>query len=79
MLPDKRATIMRQVAPYLNIGSQLAAAVLVLGAAGWFLDRWLKSEPTYLLIGLVSGCVVGFFQLFRSLRKWMHGAKEPPQ
>ncbi|MDZ4745292.1 MAG: AtpZ/AtpI family protein [bacterium] len=79
MPPDKRATIIRQVAPYLNLGSQLAASVLVLGAAGWFIDQWQGSEPTYLLIGLVLGCVVGFVQFFRSLRRWMHGEKEPPK
>lgn len=79
MPPDKRATILRQVAPYMNLGSQLAASVLVLGGAGWLIDRWQGSEPTYLLIGLVLGCVIGFVQFFRSLRKWMRGQKEPSE
>lgn len=79
MPPDKRASILRQVAPYMNLGSQLAASVLVLGGAGWLVDRWQGSEPTYLLIGLILGCVIGIVQFFRSLRRWMHGEKERPE
>lgn len=45
----------------------LAGAVLGLGLAGYFLDKKFDSEPTLLLIGLLLGVVVGFYELWKAM------------
>lgn len=47
------------------LGLEMAVTVLVLGAAGWGLDRWLGSTPWGLLVGLLLGSVIGLLNLVR--------------
>ena len=49
-------------ASYRVIGS-----ILYLGAAGYFLDGWLRTTPWLLLGGLVGGVTVGLGTLARSV------------
>jgi ATP synthase protein I len=42
--------------------------VLLLGAIGYLLDRWLGTAPWFLLGGLVAGLAIGFYGLVRSAR-----------
>jgi len=60
---------MRQVAPYLNLGFQLAVSVCLLGGLGWYLDGRWNTSPLWLLVGLGLGAVVGFIQFLRSVRR----------
>lgn len=60
---------MRQMAPYLSLGTQLAASVLVLGGAGWLTDRYLNTEPWLLLVGLCTGSIIGLMQFFRTVAR----------
>lgn len=41
----------------------LIGAILLLGAAGYFADRWLGTTPWLLTGGLLLGIVVGFYEL----------------
>lgn len=43
----------------------LIAAILVLGGAGYLLDRVLGTSPWVLLGGLVAGLSIGFYALRR--------------
>lgn len=43
----------------------LIGAIVLLGGAGYFADRWLGTEPWLLLGGLLLGIVVGFYELAR--------------
>jgi len=45
----------------------LVGAVIVLGAAGYGLDRWLGTSPWCLLAGLLLGMLVGFYELIKSV------------
>jgi F0F1-type ATP synthase assembly protein I len=56
----------RDVAPYLTIGIQLAAAVVFFFLIGWWLDTRMGTSPTFELIGLVLGFVGGMVKFFRS-------------
>jgi F0F1-type ATP synthase assembly protein I len=47
----------------------IIGAILLFGAAGYALDRWLDSAPWLLLLGLASGVAVGFFGVIRSVRQ----------
>ena len=43
----------------------LIGAIVLLGALGYFADRWLNTDPWLLIGGLLLGIVVGFYELAR--------------
>jgi len=45
----------------------LVGAVLLLGAVGYFIDKWQDTSPIFLLIGLLLGIVVGFYELAKTI------------
>jgi F0F1-type ATP synthase assembly protein I len=45
----------------------LTGAILVLGGAGYGLDRWLGTSPWLLLAGLLLGLIVGFYALAKAV------------
>ena len=47
----------------------LVGAILLFGAAGYLLDRWLDTSPWLLLAGLLSAVAIGFFGLVRAVRR----------
>ena len=47
----------------------LVGAIILLGGLGYLLDQWLGSAPWGLLVGLMLGLVVGFYELAMSLWK----------
>jgi F0F1-type ATP synthase assembly protein I len=54
----------RQIGRYSHLGFVLPASIVVGLAIGAALDHWLKT--TWLtLVGLLVGCVAGFFELIR--------------
>ena len=47
----------------------LFASVVSLCGAGWLLDRWLGTKPWLMVIGIVLGAAVGFYQFIRLTSK----------
>jgi len=45
----------------------LVGAVILLGGAGYGLDRWWGTAPWCLLGGLLLGMAVGFYELIKSV------------
>jgi F0F1-type ATP synthase assembly protein I len=56
----------RDIAPYLTLGMQLAAAVIFFFLIGWWLDTHYETSPTFKLIGLVIGSVGGMIKFLKS-------------
>ncbi|MDA0379228.1 MAG: AtpZ/AtpI family protein [Bacteroidetes bacterium] len=56
---------LKDAAPYLSIGIQLAGTMVVYVGLGWLVDRWLDTAPTFLIVGGVIGMVAFFIQLLR--------------
>ena len=46
-------------------GLTLFASVVSFCALGWFLDRWLGTDPWLLIAGIVLGSAVGLFEFIR--------------
>ncbi len=44
----------------------LIGAVVMLGAVGYGIDRWLDTGPWGVVVGLLLGVVVGFYELIKS-------------
>ncbi len=43
----------------------LFASVIMLTGAGWLADRWFGTRPWLLVVGVVLGAIVGFYQFVR--------------
>jgi ATP synthase protein I len=46
-------------------GIALFAAVASFCALGWFLDRWLGTQPWFLIGGILLGSAAGLFEFVR--------------
>lgn len=56
---------MRSAGPVVAASYTLIGAILLLGGLGYVADAWFGTEPWLLLLGLLLGVVVGFYQLAR--------------
>lgn len=54
----------------LGMGATSAALLVVLGAAGWFLDRLLATSPVFLMVGLALGIVAACCYTIAQFRKY---------
>jgi len=57
---------------YSVIGIEMAMAVVVGGAIGYFLDLWLGTEPWMMLFWLICGVIAGFRSLYRMSKRIMN-------
>ena len=58
---------MREAAPFLGLGSSLAALVLVGVGAGYWLDGKLGTRPWLLLLGGLLGIAMAALELYRTV------------
>ncbi len=53
----------------LDLGLQFAFSIVVGMALGYYLDRWLETEPVFLFVFLGFGFAAGVRALFRFARR----------
>lgn len=58
---------MRELAPYMTVGSQLTLTVLLFTAIGWWLDARWSTSPLVTGIGAGVGAVIGLANMIRLL------------
>lgn len=58
---------LREYTPYLTLGFQLAAAVVLFFLVGAWLDNRWNASPWFKLSGLLLGSIGGFVKFFRSV------------
>lgn len=63
----ERAGFARQFAVAMQAPFTLVAAVVVGGAIGYFVDRWLHTTPLFLILFLILGLVLGIRDVLRTL------------
>lgn len=70
-MPEKndRAEALRQLGPYLNLGSMFAVSLLLGTGAGYWLDGKLGTRPWLTLVGSLLGVALGFYYFFDTVRK----------
>ena len=61
-----RPGMLQAMAPYLTMGFQLAAAVLLFFFLGHWIDTKYNIAPIGKLVGVVIGCTGGFIKFFKS-------------
>jgi ATP synthase protein I len=57
----------REAAPYLALGVQLAATVVIMFYLGYWADDYLETRPWLMLVGLVIGSAAGFYNFFKTV------------
>lgn len=57
----------RRAGPAAAASYTLIGAILLLGGAGYALDRWLGTSPWMVLGGLLLGVVVGLYEVARTV------------
>ena len=70
--PDSRASgdwaqVVRDLAPYLGIGTSLAVTVLLGLGVGYGLDARFGTQPLFLLLGGVIGLGLALYQFFKTV------------
>ena len=55
----------KEIGQYLNLGFQLAVAVGMGIAVGYWLDKKLGTTPLFLLLRLCVGAIAGFLNIYR--------------
>ena len=58
---------LRRSGPVMMAGYTLIGAILLLGGIGYLIDQWMQTSPWLLLVGLLAGVVVGFYELSKTV------------
>jgi len=67
MADESREQALGKGYKYLAMGLRFAGGIVVFLFGGFFLDRWLRTTPLFLLIGTFAGAGLGFLSVYREL------------
>jgi F0F1-type ATP synthase assembly protein I len=56
-----------QAGPAASASYTLIGAILLLGGIGYAVDSWQGTAPWGLLVGLMVGIVIGFYELMKTI------------
>ena len=68
-LGEDKTKLIKQVASYSTLGLEMGLSVAVGAVIGYYIDKWLNTEPWFLLIFFLFGVVAGFRSLYRALKR----------
>jgi ATP synthase protein I len=71
-----KGKVVRQIASYSTLGLEMGLSVAVGAIIGYYLDKWLHSEPWLLIVFLIFGVIAGFRSLYRALKRLQREDKE---
>ena len=54
---------------YFGMSLNFAIAILLFGAAGWFLDKWVHTRPLFTIAGAFVGGFAGFMSIYYRVKK----------
>lgn len=64
---EENRSAMLSAGPYLTLGIQLAATVVVMFFLGRYADEWLSTSPWLMIAALVVGCAGGLIKFIRTV------------
>ncbi len=65
--PSGPGRAFQQVGPYLSIGVEFTASILICLGAGWWIDKRFGTAPVLMLVGAFFGMAAGFYNLYRTV------------
>ena len=54
---------------YFGMSLNFAIAILLFGAGGWFLDKWVHTRPLFTIVGAFVGGFAGFMSIYYRVKK----------
>ena len=66
---EDKAKLLKQFASYSTLGLEMGLSVAVGVGIGYYLDKWLKTEPWFLIIFIIFGVAAGFRRLYRAAKR----------
>jgi F0F1-type ATP synthase assembly protein I len=68
-MPETQEETARKSGLAFSIGIAFFGSVLVMLGIGWLVDLWLKTAPWGIVVGIVLGSIIGFYQLVKTLNQ----------
>ena len=68
-LGEDRVKLLKQFASYSTLGLEMGLSVAVGVGIGYYLDKWLKTAPWFLIIFIIFGVAAGFRSLYRAVKR----------
>lgn len=65
-----------EAGPYIGLGLQFAAFILLFMFGGWWMDQKWALAPLFTILGTLVGAVLGFLRLYKTLMAHGQGKKE---
>lgn len=75
-LGEDKGKLIRQIASYSTLGLEMGLSVAVGVIIGYYLDKWLHTDPWLLIVFLIFGVIAGFRSLYRALKRLEREDKE---
>jgi ATP synthase protein I len=75
-LGEDKGKILRQIGSYSTLGLEMGLSVAVGAIIGYYLDKWLHTDPWLLIVFLIFGVIAGFRSLYRALKRLEREDKE---
>jgi ATP synthase protein I len=75
-LGEDRGKLIRQIGSYSTLGLEMGLSVAVGAIIGYYLDKWLHTDPWLLIVFLIFGVIAGFRSLYRALKRLEREDKE---
>jgi ATP synthase protein I len=66
---EDKGRLIKQIASYSTLGLEMGLSVVVGVAIGYYLDKWLKTDPWFLIIFIFVGAAAGFRSLYRAMKR----------
>lgn len=63
-LGEDKAKLIKQIASYSTLGLEMGLSVALGVGIGYYLDKWLNTEPWLLIIFIMFGAAAGFRRLY---------------
>ncbi len=64
-----KSQVMKELAPFMNMGIQLAVTMGLFGVLGYYADEYFDTKPVLLILGLLFGAAGGMVGVFREVQK----------
>ena len=68
-LGDDKVKLLKQFASYSTLGLEMGLSVAVGAVMGYYIDKWLNTEPWLLIVFLLLGVIAGFRSLYRAAKR----------
>lgn len=67
-LRDAIHQAIKEMAPLLNLGTQMAVSIVLFAFIGWWLDSKFQASPVFIIIFSGLGIFAAFYYFFKAIK-----------